>query len=233
MPSPDRIFHSLMDFLKAPTWTISRQIASANQGLINVWVEMIDAMLNDRTTVLRTYPGRSLSDATALLKTHRNVLLRCQQIGVPGAFAELDRRMTRQPEPRIVATRTAGRGLAPIVLWAATLASAAPALLIIRRPGVFQSHYIHGYLGLSILFLPAATIIVQPVIRGYWRGRRRGFLIAVSIANVLAVGVFYLAVMNGALNGDRLMNATTQGAICYLGIISSIVALIAAVRRRT
>jgi hypothetical protein len=185
VPSPERILHSLTEFLRAPTWSTSRQIVRANQGLINVWIEMIDVMLKDRTTILMIYPGRSLSEATALLKLHRAALLRCQQIGITTAFADVD-----------------------------------------------KSHYIHGYFGASTLFLPAAAIIVQPLFPGYIRGRRRGFLIVVSMANALALSVFYIAAMNGALNGDRLMNATTQGLICYLGITFSIVAWIAAIRRR-
>jgi hypothetical protein len=96
MPSPEQIFKTLMDFLKAPTWGSSHQIVNEHPGLINVWVELIDTMLTDPATVSMVYPERSRSDATAMLKTHRAVLARCQQIGITQAFAEVDRQMRPQ-----------------------------------------------------------------------------------------------------------------------------------------
>jgi hypothetical protein len=98
MPSPEQILKSLMDFLKAPTWDRSRQIVYAHQGQINVWVEMIETMLTDPATVLMVYPGRTRSDATAMLKKHRAVLVRCRQVGIAQAFGEVNRQMTR-PQP--------------------------------------------------------------------------------------------------------------------------------------
>src|SRR5258708_396020 len=221
-----------MDFLKAPSWDISHQIVRANQGMINVWIEITDSMLEDCATILRKYPGRSLSEATATLKTHRTVLLLCRKVGITAAFAEVQRNTTRKSGGRTVAAHTSGHGLGPVTLWAAALASAIPALFIVLRPGVLQSHYIHGYLGVFILFLPASAIIAQPVFRGSRQPRRSSFLIAASIANALVLDLFYLAAMNGALNGDRLMNATAQGVLGYLGIMASIIAFIAAIRRR-
>jgi hypothetical protein len=89
VPPMEPVFKTLMDFLKAPSWDASRRIVNAHEELINTWVMMVDTMLTDPATVMMLYPRQTRSDAIALLKTHRAVLVRCQQVGVAHAFAEM------------------------------------------------------------------------------------------------------------------------------------------------
>lgn len=86
MPPPEQIFSALMSFLTARSWEESRRVLSANQAMLNVWVEMIDVMITDPTMV---YRGMGRSEAASMLKKHKLVLMRCQQIGVARAFAEI------------------------------------------------------------------------------------------------------------------------------------------------
>jgi hypothetical protein len=99
MPPPERTFDPLMSFLKAPTWGRSRQIVNAHHGLINVWVEIIDTMLKDPATLMMLYPGKTRSDATAMLKKRRAVLVRCRQVGIAQAFAEVGGQGTQSQGP--------------------------------------------------------------------------------------------------------------------------------------
>lgn len=133
MPSPDRVFSLLMDFLKAPTWGYSRQIVSTNQGLINVWIEMIDTVLTDPTTVMMIYPDRTRSDATALLKKHRSVLARCQQAGIGQAFAEVDGQTTRRDSSNVRVS--GGSGGAWFMVFIALAVLAGIILLVIKLSG--------------------------------------------------------------------------------------------------
>ena len=81
-----------MSFLHARNWVDSRRVLDTHPELVNVGAEMIDMMLTDPSTTALAYRGLSQSDAETLLKTHRNVLARCRQVGVSRAFAELPRK---------------------------------------------------------------------------------------------------------------------------------------------
>jgi hypothetical protein len=95
MSPPEQTFNALMAFLKAGTWDDSRRILNAHPELLNVGPGLIDMMLKDPTLVSMTYPGRTRSEAEALLRKHKTVLARCKQIGVTRAFAEMGGQRTQ------------------------------------------------------------------------------------------------------------------------------------------
>ena len=88
MPPPDIIMKPLIAFLTARTWDDSHSVLNAHQDMLPLWVEVIDVMLTDPTAV---YRGMERSKAEKALQAHRRVLLRCQQVGVSRAFAEIGR----------------------------------------------------------------------------------------------------------------------------------------------
>ncbi len=88
MPPPDIIMKPLIAFLTAPTWDDSRRVLNAHQDMLPLWVEVIDVMLTDPTAV---YRGMERSKAEKALQAHRQVLLRCQEVGVSRAFADIGR----------------------------------------------------------------------------------------------------------------------------------------------
>jgi hypothetical protein len=89
MPPPEMIMKPLIAFLTAPTWDDSRRVLNRHQDMLPLWVEVIDVMLTDPTAV---YRGMEPARADRTLRAHRQVLQRCQQVGVSRAFAEIGRR---------------------------------------------------------------------------------------------------------------------------------------------
>lgn len=88
MPPAEQTMRAMMQFLTAPTWSDSHRVLNAHPELVNLGAELIDVMLTDPTSVLR---GLTRSEAETALKKHRAVLVRCQQVGVARAFAEMAR----------------------------------------------------------------------------------------------------------------------------------------------
>lgn len=90
MPDPNAMEDALFRFLMAPTWGESRRVLNEHPELLNFGTGVIDILLSQDPN--HYYPGRSRSEAVALLKTHRAVLVRCKQVGVARAIAEVEGR---------------------------------------------------------------------------------------------------------------------------------------------
>ena len=92
MPSADQTFDALLKFLRADTWDESRRTLNEHPELLNVGTDMIDGLLKDPMMVSRVYPGRSRSAAEAELRKYKALLVRCREVGIASAFAEVSRR---------------------------------------------------------------------------------------------------------------------------------------------
>jgi hypothetical protein len=94
MALTEQAVKAMMAFLTAPTWEGSRRVLDAHPELLSVGIGLIDVMTTDPVTA---YPMMARSEAKTGLKVHRAVLVRCQQVGVARAFAELRGRWRSHP----------------------------------------------------------------------------------------------------------------------------------------
>ena len=90
MPPPEPMMRALGDFLTASSWQDSRSVLNDHPELLNFGADVIDILISKDPNFF--YPKRSRSEAIALLKTHRVVLMRCREVGVSRAIAEIEAR---------------------------------------------------------------------------------------------------------------------------------------------
>jgi WD40 repeat protein len=110
MPPPEPMMRALGDFLTASSWQESRSVLNDHPELLNFGPELLDILISKDPNFF--YPKRSRSEAIASLRTHRDVLIRCKQVGVSRGIAEIEareragrrspetERSLRRPRPR-------------------------------------------------------------------------------------------------------------------------------------
>ena len=86
----ERMFASMLDYLRTPTWDGSRRTLLDHPELTNeAGYALLSIIASDPETVARVYPHIGRVEREALIRQHHGLLGRCRQVGVHRAFEEL------------------------------------------------------------------------------------------------------------------------------------------------
>ena len=86
----DRLGREVVTFLRAPNWSVSRQVLEAHPELLNdAGYFILSSLATDPDSAVKIYPGLDEKKALELMARHRILVARCRQVGISQAFAEL------------------------------------------------------------------------------------------------------------------------------------------------